>query len=127
MTTELPRHVGRQVAAETGYALICNAAPDGNPHTGAICGRPATHHVRWTEATTVNGLACDEDLGFALNFGPFDVHSTENSACGMPGAHWVPREGNRPSFCMLPTLDEEPALAGAATVGASSGTPEDKR
>jgi hypothetical protein len=121
LTTELPRHVGREVAAETGYALVCNATPDGNPHTDAICGQPATHHLRWNEATTENGLACDEHLGFALNFGPFDVHSTENSACGMPGAQWVPREPNRPSFCALPTLDEKPELSGVAYVGSGAG------
>ena len=113
--TELPAHVGRQTHHETGYALVCNATPDGDPHTAAICGQPATHHLRWEEATTENSFACDAHLGFALNFGPYDVHSVENSACGMPGAGWV---ADRPSYCAMAVLDEEPALVGAASATA---------
>lgn len=116
--SELPRHVGREVAAETGYALVCNATVGSDPHTGALCGKPATHHIRWNQETTVNSFACDEDLGVAFNFNPFDVHSTENSACGMPGSQWVPREPNKPSYCTMPVLEDEPALSGAALVGA---------
>jgi hypothetical protein len=108
---DLPAHVGRQTDQETGCALVCNATPDGNPHTDAICGMPATHHLRWNEGDTENSFACDGHLGFALNFGPFDVHSVEDSACGMPGAQWV---NGRPSHCSMAVLDDEPVLVGAA-------------
>lgn len=113
---DLPAHVGRQTDQETGYALVCNATPDGNPHTDAICGKSATHHLRWDAVTTENSFACDGHLGYALNFGPHDVHSVEDSACGMPGAHWVV---GRPSHCSMDALDEEPELTGARLVPAA--------
>ncbi|MEU5668968.1 hypothetical protein ABZ749_01095 [Micromonospora sp. NPDC047753] len=112
---DLPAHVGRETDAETGYALVCTATPDGNPHTDTLCGKPATHHLRWNAATTENSLTCDGHLGLALNFGPHDVHSVEDSACGMPGSHWVP---GRPSHCAMDVLDDEPTLSGAASLTA---------
>lgn len=115
--SDLPRHLGREVAVETGYALVCNATPDGDPNTDALCGKPATHHIRWEEATTENGLACAMHLDFALSFDPYDVHSVENSACAMPGSVWMP--GN-PSYCVLAALDEEPELVGVGLVGLAS-------
>jgi len=111
MTPDLPAHVGRRTDEETGYALVCNATPSGgNPHTDAICGQPATYHIRWEERTTENGFACGQHLGFALAFAPFDVHSVEDSACGIPGALWVT---GRPSHCAMAVLDDEPVLIAA--------------
>lgn len=115
--SKLPPHVGRETDRETGYALVCTAAPDGDPHAGALCGKRATHHLRWEEATTENGFACDGHLGFALSFDPFDVHSVENSACGMPGSWWVP---GQPSYCTMLALDEEPERAKAEPIGVAS-------
>jgi hypothetical protein len=111
---DLPRHLGRQVDVETGYALVCNATPGEDPATGKLCGQRATHHIRWEEATTENGFACDRHLDFALSFDPHDVHGVENSACGMPGSWWVPGD---PSHCTMLALDDEPVLEGAAMVG----------
>lgn len=112
---DLPDHVGRETDAETGYALVCNATPSGDPAVDPLCGQPATHHIRWEEATTENGFACPQHLDMAFGYGPYDVHSVENSACGMPGSHWVP---GQPSYCAMMALDQRPALAGAATVPA---------
>lgn len=114
---ELPRHVGRETDAETGYALVCTATPGGDPNAGALCGKRATHHIRWEQATTENGFACAEHLDMALSYDPFDVHTVEDSACGMPGAFWVPGD---PSYCAMQALEEEPVLSGAVLVGASS-------
>jgi hypothetical protein len=113
---KLPRHVGRETDAEVGYALVCTATPGSDPHNDPVCGKPATHHIRWEEATTENGFACDAHLEFALGFNPFDVHSVENSACGMPGSFWIL---GQPSHCTMLALDEEPQRAGttALTVG----------
>lgn len=111
-TTDPLGHLGRETDTETGYALVCNATPDGNPDTDALCGKPATWHIRWEEATTENGFACNAHLDFALSFKPFQVHTTDNSACGMPGAWWVPD----PSHCTMLALDEEPDRTGHATL-----------
>lgn len=111
----LPEHLGRQTDVETGYALVCNATPGEDPNTAALCGNRATHHVRWEEATTENGFACAEHLDFALSYEPFDVHGVGDSACGMPGACWMPGD---PSYCAMPALDEEPVLTGAQPIGA---------
>lgn len=106
----LPKHVGRETDDEVGYALVCTSTePKGNPWVDPVCGAPATHHVRWEESTTLNGFACDAHLGFALDFNPFDVHSVENSACGIPGSSWVP---GPPSRCMILAYGVEPALVG---------------
>lgn len=111
--TNLPAHVGRETDVETGYALVCSATPAGDSDADPLCGKPATHHIRWEEATTENGLACDEHLDMALNFSPFDVHSVENSACAIPGSWWV---SGQPSYCTMMALDERPTLAGAVAV-----------
>lgn len=115
--SDLPPHVGRETDEETGYALVCTATPGGDPQTEPLCGKRATHHLRWEAATTENGFACAEHLGFALKFDPVDVHSVENSACGMPGAWWMPGD---PSYCTMLALDKEPERAGMALIGAPS-------
>jgi hypothetical protein len=116
--SERPRHVGRETDAETGYALVCNATADGDPWKDALCGQPALWHIRWTDALpTENSFACADHLGFALRFNPFDVHSVENSACGIPGSYWVP--GN-PSHCMMMALDGEPDRSGHAALETTS-------
>ena len=111
--SDLPPHVGRQVDRETGYALVCNATPGQDPDTGTLCGQPATHHFRWREIDTENGFACAEHVAFARSFAPWDEHSVEGSACGMPGSFWVSGD---PSRCVMDVLDEEPAMSGAARV-----------
>lgn len=115
MTTQLPEHVGRQTDVETGYALVCTAVTDGHPDTGALCGQPASHHIRWEEATTENGFACPVHLALALILGFFGLHGVKDSACGLPGAWWV---SGPPSHCAMTVLDEEPALDGAHLVPA---------
>lgn len=113
--TDLPRHLGRQVDVETGWALVCSATNDGDPNVATLCGKPATWHIRWEQATTENGLACEEHLNFALSFNPHQVHSVENSACGMPGSWWVEQ---KPSHCTILALDEDPVRTGRAEVAA---------
>jgi hypothetical protein len=106
-----PPHLGRQTDVETGYALVCNSVGrHGDPNLDPLCGRPATHHLLWEGAE--NSFTCNQHLNFALEFDPLDVHSVENSACGMPDSFWVPGE---PSHCTMLALDEDPHLVGAAT------------
>lgn len=113
---DLPAHLGRTTDVETGYALLCNATPGGDPHDGALCHRPARHHLRWEESSTENSFACDEHLEYALGLNPFDRHRVENSACGIPGAWWVPE----PSHCTMLALEEEPDLARAVAMGSTA-------
>jgi hypothetical protein len=115
MSQNLPRHVGRETNAETGYALVCTATTDGDPDTGPLCGKPATHHIRWEAATTENGLACRGHLDLVFGLHPYDVHSVENSACSMPGSLWVPGD---PSYCTMLALDERPELTAAVVLPA---------
>lgn len=118
MSTPLPAHVGRDLEPETGCALVCGATPDGNPDTGAICGQPATHHLKWN-TDGENGLSCDQHLDAGLGFGPVDVHGTDNGACGMPGAVWV--DGS-PSHCTMFALDDDPDRSGHAVLTAAEPT-----
>jgi hypothetical protein len=114
---DLPR-LGRETDVETGYALVCNATPGGNPLTDAICGKLAVLHVQWEEASTENGFACEEHLSFALGFNPWDCHDTGSSACGMPGSFWV---RGQPSHCTMLALDDEPDRSGHVALEANHG------
>jgi hypothetical protein len=92
--------LGRETDPETGGALVCNAVADGDPETGPICGKPASHHLRWDTEPYENSFTCLEHFRFALDFGPRDQHSVTGSPCGLPGTAWVPCE---PSYCELDT------------------------
>lgn len=83
----------------------------------ALCGQPATRHIRW-DASCENAPACEEHFAEAAAAGwVYEWHDLE-AVCMIPGTVWfTPVDRSQSSFCQDP--DPHPdllALADAPSV-----------
>lgn len=84
---------------QDAYLLTC--AYTGLTPYGPQCGRPATVHARASyepDMSASSCLSCDDHADILRRCGVVDEHSTQNSACGMPGSIWA---DGKPSRCEI--------------------------